>query len=167
MWPLEWHPIHLKSEVLVKKCLRKHTDPLFEQVGLSRVLCNSLWVYALLHVLVTDHITTTMQQQQITETLIVLMACQGKKRRHIQFWGFEKTTSRCVFNNAAISGLSFCPIPDLRLSNQYLVSLLLTSLTWKASRSFPLKSMMSEEPVAPFSPGKPWGTERERWMKYK
>lgn len=57
-------------------------------------------------VLVIDHSTKTMQkQQQITETLMVLMACQEEMVTCSVSLVFQNNIFRCVSYHTTISGL--------------------------------------------------------------
>lgn len=101
-------------------------------------LCKSIWIIIIHFSQSSHHSTTTMLRKQLiyrnTDGADGLSRrIEDMKKRTFFFWKPQ------------------CQVENMINIDMYERTII--SLTWKASRSFPLKSMMSEEPAVPFSPG--------------
>lgn len=171
MWPLQRQKYCCSTVAVDRGHLQKHTDALAEAGGMSGwckkhvpiQVCASLCIiigvsYWSLH---QTHAETTADYRNADSV-------DGLPRRNsnmISFAVFKRKIFRCACFLTIIPFLGlfkFSLMPNLRFNNKWWntwcnrksgLTDTLISHTWKASRSFPLKSMISEEPAVPFSPG--------------
>lgn len=142
MWPLYWHPLRLRhvsvgtSRGTLCCTGKRHVGSAGEPH--SARTCTSTWIIVIHFSQPSHHSTTTMLKK-----LLIYRntdGADGLSRRN------EDTIKKKNFWKPQYQGL------ETRI-NIEMHKRTTMSLTWKASRSFPLKSMMSEEPAVPFSPG--------------